>query len=341
MISVREDEFAAQAMGVNVARVKVLAFMMAAFFAGHGRRACSPTKAATIISPQDAGFQRSLDYVIMTVLGGRGSITGVMLAAIDSHRAARIAARLRAVSADRVRLAADRHDAAAAAGTVRHPRNLGFLAARLRRDVTVAGERRDDFASHRINSSLARRRQPSADRAVARRRRHRHFVRRLEGRAEIFGQAAAGALYGLIGPNGAGKTTVFNLLTGVYRTGGGRMQLGFAEPRRPEAAQIAAAGIARTFQNIRLFPGLERARQRAAGRPVASTATGWPDTLLRTRQYRSEEAEISIARRSSCLGLFDLQDRAYEPADSPELRPSAASGNRPRAGGRAKGAAAR
>jgi branched-chain amino acid transport system permease protein len=81
MISVREDEFAAQAMGVNVARVKVLAFMLAAFFAGLAGGLFAH-ESGLIISPRDAGFQRSLDYVIMTVLGGRGSITGVMLAAV-------------------------------------------------------------------------------------------------------------------------------------------------------------------------------------------------------------------------------------------------------------------
>lgn len=81
LISVREDEVAAQAMGVNVARVKVLAFMLAAFFAG-AAGGLMAHESAVVIGPKDAGFQRSLDYVLMTVLGGRGSITGVMLAAI-------------------------------------------------------------------------------------------------------------------------------------------------------------------------------------------------------------------------------------------------------------------
>jgi branched-chain amino acid transport system permease protein len=81
MIAVREDEFAAQAMGVNVARQKVLAFMLAAFFAGTAGGLFAH-ESGLIISPRDAGFQRSLDYVLMTVLGGRGSITGVVLAAI-------------------------------------------------------------------------------------------------------------------------------------------------------------------------------------------------------------------------------------------------------------------
>ena len=120
MISVREDEFAAQAMGVNVARYKVLAFVMAAFFAGTAGGLFAH-ESGLIISPQDAGFQRSFDYVIMTVLGGRGSITGVMLAAViltvlpellrdfDQYRLIVYA------------LLLDRHDARAAAGAVWHP----------------------------------------------------------------------------------------------------------------------------------------------------------------------------------------------------------------------------
>jgi branched-chain amino acid transport system permease protein len=81
MISVREDEFAAQSMGVNVARVKVMAFMIAAFFAGMAGGLYAH-QFGNSIRPPDAGFLRSLDYVLMTVLGGRGSISGVMLAAI-------------------------------------------------------------------------------------------------------------------------------------------------------------------------------------------------------------------------------------------------------------------
>ena len=80
MLAVREDEIAAQAMGVDIAKTKVRAFVLAALFAGMagGLFAHEP---GLIISPKDAGFQRSFEYLIMTVLGGRGSISGVMLAA--------------------------------------------------------------------------------------------------------------------------------------------------------------------------------------------------------------------------------------------------------------------
>lgn len=81
MISVREDEIAAQAMGVDTSRQKVLAFVIAAFFAGIAGGLFAH-ESGVIISPKDAGFQRSFDYVIMAVLGGRGSVSGVMLAAM-------------------------------------------------------------------------------------------------------------------------------------------------------------------------------------------------------------------------------------------------------------------
>jgi branched-chain amino acid transport system ATP-binding protein len=123
----------------------------------------------------------------------------------------------------------------------------------------------------------------------------------------------AGALHGLIGPNGAGKTTVFNLLTGVYRPDCGRMTLEGRELLGLRPHEIAAAGIARTFQNIRLFPGLSVLDNvRLAGQ--LRTGHGLADTLLRTRRYRGEEDAIE-AKAFELLALFDLQDRAREPAD--------------------------
>jgi branched-chain amino acid transport system permease protein len=81
MISIREDEIAAQAMGVNVTRWKVRAFVIAAFFAGIAGSLFAH-ESGIIISPKDAGFQRSIEAVIMVVLGGNGSISGVVLAAV-------------------------------------------------------------------------------------------------------------------------------------------------------------------------------------------------------------------------------------------------------------------
>jgi branched-chain amino acid transport system ATP-binding protein len=123
-----------------------------------------------------------------------------------------------------------------------------------------------------------------------------------------------GALYGLIGPNGAGKTTVFNLLTGVYQTMGGRMSLDESNLVGLKPHEVAAAGIARTFQNIRLFPGLNVLDNvRLAGQLRARH--GLVHTMIRSKWYLAEEAEIR-RKAFDLLGLFELQDRADEPADS-------------------------
>ncbi len=127
-------------------------------------------------------------------------------------------------------------------------------------------------------------------------------------------QIPRGGLYGLIGPNGAGKTTVFNLLTGVYRPMGGRITLDSQSIAGLKSYEVAKAGIARTFQNIRLFPDLNVLDNvRLAGQMRARH--GVFDTLLRTNRYRSEEQEI-YRKSFELLGLFDLQSRAMEQADS-------------------------
>jgi branched-chain amino acid transport system ATP-binding protein len=122
------------------------------------------------------------------------------------------------------------------------------------------------------------------------------------------------ALFGLIGPNGAGKTTVFNLLTGVYQATAGQMHLGSRDLKGLKPHEVAAAGIARTFQNIRLFPGLNVLDNvRLAGQLRSSP--GLRATIVRTNAYRWEEYEIR-RRALELLDLFGLRQRAAEPADS-------------------------
>jgi len=80
LLAVRENEIAAEAMGINTARVKIQAFVMSAFFAGIGGTLFAH-ELGTTLTPRDLGVQKSIDLVIMVVLGGMGSITGVVMAA--------------------------------------------------------------------------------------------------------------------------------------------------------------------------------------------------------------------------------------------------------------------
>ncbi len=121
-------------------------------------------------------------------------------------------------------------------------------------------------------------------------------------------------LCGLIGPNGAGKTTVFNLLTGVYQPDAGTILLGAIELNGKKPSAIAQAGLARTFQNIRLFGELsviDNVRTAAGVR----AKSGLFRSLLRTPLYLAEENAI-VERSLDLLDVLGIAHRAGEQAKS-------------------------
>jgi branched-chain amino acid transport system ATP-binding protein len=121
-------------------------------------------------------------------------------------------------------------------------------------------------------------------------------------------------LHGVIGPNGAGKTTVFNLLTGVYRPDAGEIRLGGDRIDGLSPSAIASAGVARTFQNIRLFGSLsvlDNVRTAAGVR----ARSGLFASLLRTPRFLAEEAAI-LERALSLLDMLGIAHRAGDQAKS-------------------------
>jgi branched-chain amino acid transport system ATP-binding protein len=105
-----------------------------------------------------------------------------------------------------------------------------------------------------------------------------------------------GQVYGLIGPNGAGKTTFFNVITGLYTPDSGTFELG-GETYKPEAVhEVAKAGIARTFQNIRLFAEMTALENVMVGRHVRSQSGLW-GAVFRTPGFVAEEAAITARSR--------------------------------------------
>jgi len=119
-----------------------------------------------------------------------------------------------------------------------------------------------------------------------------------------------GEIYGLIGPNGAGKTTFFNVLTGFYRTDRGEFMLGGVRLEVKAPHQIAAAGIARTFQNIRLFGNMTALENVMVGRHVRTRA-GIIGAVLRTSRASAEERSIH-ERSYALLSFVGLADRQHE-----------------------------
>jgi branched-chain amino acid transport system ATP-binding protein len=123
-----------------------------------------------------------------------------------------------------------------------------------------------------------------------------------------------GEILGIIGPNGAGKTTVFNLLTGYLRPTHGSIRFSGQDITHNPPHRIAALGIGRTFQNIRLFPSMsvienvKAAQQLHDNDNLITTLLTWPS--FRAREQRLAEESLEQ------LAIFELADRADQPATS-------------------------
>jgi branched-chain amino acid transport system ATP-binding protein len=122
---------------------------------------------------------------------------------------------------------------------------------------------------------------------------------------------AEGAIASVIGPNGAGKTTLFNMLTGLYRPSAGRITFGAHDISRARPDRIMAMGIARTFQNIRLFPTMSALENVMIGQHSRMRA-GLFGSILRPPWVGAEERRVREHAREtlSYVGLSErLADR--------------------------------
>ncbi|HEX9295022.1 MAG TPA: ABC transporter ATP-binding protein [Polyangiaceae bacterium] len=127
-------------------------------------------------------------------------------------------------------------------------------------------------------------------------------------------QVPQGSIFGLIGPNGAGKTTVFNLITGVYRPDSGAIRFDGGDLTTKKSAQIAAVGVARTFQNIRLFSQMSVVDNVLVACET-TRRTGLGGALGRSGAFRDEEHRMH-EKALELLDLFQLRPLASERSTS-------------------------
>ena len=127
-------------------------------------------------------------------------------------------------------------------------------------------------------------------------------------------KVAEGELMGLIGPNGAGKTTVFNMITGVYQPTDGKIHFAGKPTAGQKSHALTKSGMARTFQNIRLFGSMSVFDNVRAATQL-HRAHGIRAALWRGRSHHLGERDVE-SRVMDLLEVFDLQDLRDEPAKS-------------------------
>lgn len=271
----REDELAATAMGINVASVRLLAFVLSAMIVGAGGVLLALFLGA--ITPKDFYLSLTFTTIAMLVLGGKRSVTGavagVVFVTVGDELFRWLGDGPRVAGADLPQLP----------GVTNLFLGLVILFGMILRPAGFFGDREIDHLIPWLRHKRAARppARPTAEAAAA--ETPGGTVLHAEQLEMQFGGVLAvsdvsldirsGEIVGLIGPNGAGKTTVLNLLSGVLTPTAGTVRIGTDElPRRLH--QVARRGITRTFQNIRLFGELTVAENVAVSTSVALAHRG-------------------------------------------------------------------
>lgn len=315
LLAIREDAIASEAVGIPTTRYKVAAFVIGAALAGLAGALLAQHKS---LNPESFRFMRSIEIVLMVILGGQGSITGSILAAAlltILPEALRRSSFLDANLVEKWRMVVY---------------SLLIILAMLFRPQGILGRYEVEDV---VRLLLGRRGVESPtgsgliDEPDAKIPEPEILGAPLLEAAQVgmsFGGLRAvddfnltlrrGELVGLIGPNGAGKTTVFNVLTGVYRPTDGEIRIGGHSVVRERPHAICARGVARTFQNIRLFQNLSALDNVQIAQHMHHRE-GIPAAILRTPAFYREEAE-SRANALRFLEVFGLAHLAREQASS-------------------------
>ncbi|MCC7291793.1 MAG: branched-chain amino acid ABC transporter ATP-binding protein/permease [Phycisphaerales bacterium] len=323
--AIREDEIAAGAVGIRTTRYKLLAFVVGSMLASWAGT-LEAHQTATV-NPGSYRFDRSIEMIVPVVLGGSGSLTGSVLAAgIFTY----LLEKLRDLPSGMQQYRTIVYAAVLVLIMVLRPQGLlgrwelGDLLRRLRGNGPSAGKSRAIPQSPAKDDGRAAASPSHAIVAAGSRARGAGDLLACEELTIRFGGLTAvscfnmrlgdGEIVGLIGPNGAGKTTCFNMITGVYQPTSGKIALGGMSVLGCNTARINHRGIARTFQNIRLFAELS-VLDNVRVAMHAHLRTGIPAAVLRTAKFYREEGEV-LAASMRLLDIFGLRSVVEEDAGS-------------------------
>jgi branched-chain amino acid transport system permease protein len=287
--AIREDEDAAETMGINRTTTKLLAFALGASTAGFSGVIFSGLQG--FVSPESFILLESITILAMVVLGGMGSIPGVIVGAVVLVVLPEV---LREYAQYRLTIFG------LGLTLMMLVRPEGIWPARPRRPGadTVAEPAAPALAATAVDltPAAASAAGPVASGALLE---VDSIGRRFGGLRAVHGVSFAvrqGQLVAIIGPNGAGKTTLFNLITGVYQLTGGTIRFRGRSLHGLAPHQVTALGVARTYQNIRLFRGMSVLDNVLVG-THCRTRAGAMDSILRTRRAVREERDVRARAR--------------------------------------------
>ena len=297
--AIREDEDAAQTMGINKTTTKLLAFALGASTAGFSGVIFSGLQG--FVSPESFILLESITILAMVVLGGMGSIPGVVLGAI-----------ILVVVPEVLREYAQYRFTIFGLGLtlMMLVRPEGLWPVRVRPSPPATEDTgwepmRERTAPH-VELLAGEGARPTAAGCEG-------FLS-IDGVGKSFGglravnnvsfSVARGQLVAVIGPNGAGKTTLFNLITGVYPVTAGIIRFAGRELQGLPPHEVTALGVARTYQNIRLFRGMSVLDNVLVGTHCRTAANVF-DAMLHTRRAGREERE-SRKHARALLDFFGI-----------------------------------
>ncbi|HEY6897588.1 MAG TPA: branched-chain amino acid ABC transporter ATP-binding protein/permease [Rhodocyclaceae bacterium] len=236
--AIKEDEVAARLMGIDVDRHKLFAFTLGAMIAGVA--GALNAHFTFFISPREYGFENAVDILTMTVLGGTGNLAGPLMGSA-----------ILTLLPELLRFLHDYRPMVNGAVLILVVLFLPKgISAALRRPPSQREDTPGTASTAAAQAAVEAAEEPATVLAIQQVGKHFGGLQVLEDVSFI---VPAGGIYGLIGPNGAGKTTVFNLATGLLAPNGGRIEFAGRDLAGLAPHRITRLGLARTFQNIRIF----------------------------------------------------------------------------------------
>ncbi len=282
IMAIRDNRIAAESVGINITKYKLLAFTISASIAGVAGVLYAHNLSSLAATTKNFGYNMSIMILVFVVLGGIGNIRGSIIAAVILTALPEL---LRGLNNYRMLIYA-----------------IVLIAMMLFNSAPKAVELRERFLEKMATMLEVKSLSISFG--------------GLKAVDDFHVDIESGQLYGLIGPNGAGKTTVFNLLTGVYKPDAGSILLDGVNITGKRTIDINQAGVARTFQNIRLFKDmsvLDNVKVGLHNHHPYSTLEG----ILRAPRFFKVEKEMD-ERAMELLKVFDLDKEAdYKASNLP------------------------